>query len=87
MVKVTREQACAAGKEAGNRSMTKAGRLAWSMEDLRAAAIQFDRLTGALPPAKRKTAKIENRGTRRASDSGAAPGQPRPDLGDRRVRA
>jgi hypothetical protein len=62
---VSREQAWAAGREAGARSMIKAGRIAWNAEDLRAAAIEFDRVSGALP-AKRKAAKPETRAKRRA---------------------
>jgi hypothetical protein len=43
-VKLTEELARAAAADAGNRSMRTAGRTAWSEEDFRAAAYEYERL-------------------------------------------
>ena len=44
---LTRELSYAAGRDAGNRSMRKAGRKAWSREDYDAAWAEFNRLWSA----------------------------------------
>jgi len=41
---LTREIAYAAGMDAGNRSMRRAGRKTWSLEDRNAAATETNRL-------------------------------------------
>ena len=43
-MRFTREMAYAAGRDAGNRSMRKAGRTAWSKDDYNAAAAECARL-------------------------------------------
>lgn len=49
---LTRELAWAAATDAGNRSMRKAGRSAWSRVDYKAAAQEFKRLWGSKNPGK-----------------------------------
>ena len=44
MMRMTRELAYAASKDAAVRSMTKAGRTSWSLSDYSAAVRTFDRL-------------------------------------------
>jgi hypothetical protein len=48
-ITMTYELAMAAGRDAGNRSMRKAGRSAWSEEDRDAAYEEFERLWPAGP--------------------------------------
>ena len=43
-IKLTREIAWAASKDAANRAMRKGGRKAWSQEDFNVAIGEFDRL-------------------------------------------
>ncbi len=47
LIKITYALAHAAARDAGNRSMRKAGRAAWSVDDYNAACAEFERLYGS----------------------------------------
>lgn len=51
-MEMTESLARAAAQDAGNRSMRKAGRKAWNMDDWNAAWDEFDRLWPHLAPQK-----------------------------------
>jgi len=52
------QQAWAAGREAGDRSMRLADRKSWNREDLRRAAMEFDRKMD--PPRSKPSKKRES---------------------------
>jgi len=48
-IKLTADLAMAAARDAGNRSMRKAGRSRWNLDDMRAARAEADRLAPYVP--------------------------------------
>jgi len=53
-ITLTREIAFAAGRDAGNRHMTKAGRTKWNREDYNAAATETNKLLDVVDPEQKR---------------------------------